>query len=110
VRRHIATVGLLLAFGAAAGCSSGPEGGPTFDNEGGAELSCLTHQADEPGARYTDREMRNTGAVLALMRYYTANGTKPFCDDAAASESDRAWAQLYVDLGGAAERVSTILG
>jgi phage gpG-like protein len=74
--------------------------GPVFDNEGAAEVTCLAHQTEEPGGRYTDREMRNTGEVLSLMKYYTSHGTKPYCDNAAATGSDEAWAQLHVDLGG----------
>jgi hypothetical protein len=109
VRCHIATAGLLLAFGALTGCSSAPDPGPAFDNEGGAAVSCLAHQTAEPGARYTDREMRNTGEVLALMKYYTAHGAKPFCDSAVASESDKAWALLYVDLGGTTGKVPSVL-
>lgn len=105
--RLTATAVLLLAV---AGCSSDPEPGPVFDDEAAADISCLTHQAGEPGARYTDRELRNSAEVLALMRYYTAHGAKPFCDGAPAAESDRAWAQVYVDLGGTTEKVPAVLG
>lgn len=103
--------GLLLALlGPAAACSSAPEPGPVFDNEGGAEVSCMAHQTEEPGARYSDEELRDTAEVLALMRYYTANGAKPFCDGAPPTAADTAWARLYVDFGGASEKVSSVLG
>lgn len=105
MRRHIVTVG--LALGILAGCSSEPA---VFNNEGGQAVTCLTHQVDEPGVTYTDPEQRDTGQVLALMRYYTAHGTMPFCDGAPAGDSDRAWAQVYVDLGGSAEKVSSVVG
>lgn len=111
MRRHIATAGLLLAL---AGCSSGPEGGPVFDNEGGAEVTCMAHQPDEPGTRYTDKatrdELKNTGEILAVMKYYTSNGAKPYCDNQPASDVDRAWGQLYDDLGGTPEKIPTLLG
>lgn len=107
--RLTVTAGLLLAIGALPACSSAPDPGPVFNNEGGAEVSCLVHQTGTPGARYTDREMRDTGEVLALMKYYTGNGAKPFCDGAAADESDRAWARVYVDLGGTEEKVPSVL-
>lgn len=104
MRRYLfATV---LALGALAGCSSAPA---VFNDEGQQPAGCLTHQAGEPGANYTDREQRNTGQVLALMRYYTAFGTMPFCDGAPASDSDRAWAQLYIDLGGPRDKVPAVL-
>lgn len=115
MRRHIARVGLLLAaFGAVAGCSSGPEGGPVFNNEGGVELSCMAHQAEKPGTRYTDKATRerlnNTGEIFAMLKYYTSNGKKPYCDGAPASENDKAWGTIYDQLGGTAEAVFTVLG
>jgi len=111
VRRHVVTLGLLLATIGAAGCSSEPDLGPVFNDEGGQrELSCMAHQTDEPGARYTDPALRDTVSNFALLRYYTANGTKPYCDNQAATEADRAWAQAYVDLGGTDEKVTTVLG
>lgn len=115
MRRYIATVGLLLAFGAAAGCSSGPDLGPVFNSEGGQEVSCMTHQTGKPGALYTDKATRempaNNPATFVMYKYYTANGDKPFCDGAAAGDADKAWAQLYLDLtGAAADEVRTVLG
>jgi hypothetical protein len=107
VRRLVVALGVLVAV---AGCSSPPAPGPVFDSEGGQEVSCMVHQAEPPGARYLEREMRNTSEVLALMRYYTANGTKPYCDAAPATDADRAWAQLYVNLGGTSEKVATVVG
>lgn len=108
MRRHLVIVGLALA--ALAGCSSEPDLGPVFNDEAQQPAGCLVHQTDEPGARYVDREQRNTGQVLALMRYYTQFGAMPFCDGQPADDSDRAWAQTYLDLGGAAEKVPTVLG
>jgi hypothetical protein len=111
VRRFVVTLGLLLATtGGAVGCSSEPDPGPVFNNEGGQEVACMVHQPEPPGARYTDPAMRETAANLALLRYYTTNGSKPYCDGAAASEADREWAQVYLDLGGSEEKVTTVLG
>jgi len=112
VRQHVVKLGLVLAtIGGTLGCSSEPDPGPAFNNEGGRpDLSCMVHQAEAPGARYTDPALRETSSNLALLRYYTAYGAKPYCDNAAATEADRAWAQVYVDLGGTAAKVPTILG
>ena len=99
-----------LALLALAGCSSEPDLGPVFDSEGGQPVTCLIHQTGEPGARYTDRAQRNTNEVLALMRYYTSYGAMPYCDGAPAGDSDRAWGQTYLDLGGAPGKVPSVLG
>ncbi|GAA2546020.1 hypothetical protein [Pseudonocardia hydrocarbonoxydans] len=107
MRRLVIPLGLAVAV--LAGCSSGPELGPVFDDEAGANVSCLVHQTGEPGAFYTEAETRETGRVLALMRYYTQFGALPFCDGAPAGDADRAWAQVYLDLGGPAENVPTPL-
>lgn len=106
MRHHIVMAGLALA--ALAGCSA-PDPGPVFDDEGGRAVACLTHQTEEPGARYTDREERNSGEVFAMMRYYTAHGARPFCDGAPADEADRAWARTYLDLGGTPDKVAAVL-
>ena len=108
MRRHLVMVGLALA--ALAGCSSEPDLGPDFNDEAGAPAGCLAHQEGEPGTRYLAAEQRNTGQVLALMKYYTQFGTMPFCDGEPANDSDRAWARTYVDLGGTADKAVTALG
>jgi hypothetical protein len=102
---------VLLVTAAMAGCG-GPEGGPVFDNEGGRPVECMAHQQEPPGSRYLDTQSPefDTADLFAVLRYYTANGTKPFCDGAPATDADRAWAELYVGQTGARERVSTVLG
>ncbi len=110
MRRHLVAVGLglgVLGLGVLAGCSSEPA---VFNNEGGQAVSCLTHQTGEPGASYIDPEQRDTGQVFAMMKYYTQYGTMPFCDGDAAGDSDRAWAQVYLDLGGNTDKVPTVMG
>jgi hypothetical protein len=92
------------------GCSSERDPGPVFDNEGAVDLTCLAHQANTPGARYTDEDLRRTDEVMPLLRYYTANGRKPFCDGTSPTESDRAWAELYIRLGADRQNVANILG
>lgn len=88
-------VGLLVA-----GCAAeAPDPGPKFDDEGQRETACMAHQPAAPGARYTDTTLRRTGETLLVLRYYTTNGTKPYCDGAGPTDTDRAWAKLYVDLG-----------
>ncbi|MGH3990836.1 MAG: hypothetical protein ACRDSN_00050, partial [Pseudonocardiaceae bacterium] len=88
---------LALALLATTGCAD--DGGPVFNNEGGRQISCMQHQPEPPGSRYSDAERRNPGEVLAVLRYYTAHGTQPYCDGAAPTEVDRAWAELYVQVG-----------
>ncbi|MCX6464197.1 MAG: hypothetical protein NTW05_11490 [Pseudonocardiales bacterium] len=104
--RHLTAVAVAVALAELAGCSSQPDLGPVFNDEASADLRCLAHQEGEPGARYTDPAVRETGTVLALMRYYTAHGTKPFCDGAPAGDADRAWARAYLELGGTTERLA----
>jgi len=106
---HRLVLPLGLAAVVLAGCSSGPGLGPVFDDEAGATVTCLVHQSGEPGARYTDPETRDTGQVLAMMKYYTQFGALPFCDGAPANAADRAWVRTYLDFGGAAEKVPTPL-
>lgn len=108
------TVGLVLAgAGALTGCSGEPDLGPLFDNEGGQEVACMVHQTARPGLRYTDKATREqlatTAELLPVMRYYTANGAKPYCDDEPATDDDKAWGQVYVDLGGTAEKAASAL-
>lgn len=97
----------LVALAALTGCSSQPA---VFDDAGGQPVTCLEHQTGEPGETYTDPAQRDTGQVLAVMRYYTAHGNLPFCDGEPAGDGDRAWAELYLDLGGSADRVTSPLG
>jgi hypothetical protein len=93
-----------------AGCSSAPDPGPVFDNQGNEEIACMAHQPQPPGSRYTDDATKRTDESLALLRYYTANGRKPFCDNAAPSDTDRAWARLYVQLGADRTNVAPLVG
>ncbi|WP_267886062.1 hypothetical protein [Kitasatospora azatica] len=41
------------------------------------------------------------------MRFYTANGTKAYCDGRPATATDQQWTQLYRTLGGDPVHVRT---
>ncbi|MGH3916493.1 MAG: hypothetical protein ACRDTC_24245 [Pseudonocardiaceae bacterium] len=106
IRRLLPACALVLLV--AIGCAD--DGGPIFNNEGGQqEISCLQHQPEPPGSRYTDAEGRDTAELLAVLRYYTAHGTKPYCDGTPATEADRAWAELYIEQGADRANVAPIL-
>ncbi|MFI7674136.1 hypothetical protein [Actinophytocola sp. NPDC049390] len=104
--------GMLVMLAA---CSTGqPDLGPRFDDESAArnatgELPCMKHQPEPPGLRYTDRTRRRTDDTLLVLRYYTANGTKSYCDSKGPTDTDRQWLQLYVDLGADRSNVATLL-
>lgn len=100
---------LLSALFVSACTATAPDPGPRFDDEG-IEVSCMKHQPRPPGTRYTDDEQRRTGETLALLRYYTANGAKPYCDGEGPTEVDRRWAELYVRLGADRDNVAALLG
>lgn len=89
-----------------AGCS-GEDG--RFDAGDTAEITCMEHQTSEPGPAYTGGEDGDTAAIFGMLRYYVANGSKPYCDGEPPTETDRMWAQLVVDLGGSADSVAPIL-
>lgn len=101
-------IALALALLATTGCAD--DGGPIFNNEGGRPISCMQHQQAPPGSRYTDTEQHPTTAVFAVLRYYTANGTKPYCDGARATDADRAWAEVYLHQGAQRANVAPIVG
>ena len=101
------TLALLVTTLVTTGCAD--DGGPVFNNEGGRELSCMQHQPEPPGSRYTDNERHNTAEVLAVLRYYTEYGNKPYCDGAPPSDADRAWAELYVQQGADRSKVAPLL-
>ncbi|WP_439657585.1 hypothetical protein ACSHWB_35055 [Lentzea sp. HUAS TT2] len=103
-------VPLLCCATVLTACTTTADPGPVFDNENGADLTCLRHQSQPPGPRYTDESMRNTGETLSLLRYYTAHGRKPFCDNQSPTDADKQWAQLYVTLGADRTNVTALLG
>ncbi|TYC69365.1 hypothetical protein [Streptomyces sp. CB01881] len=87
-----------------AGCGAEPDGG--FDAQGDTPSpSCIQHQSQSPGSRYTGREKSDPRSVLEMMRFYAANGTKAFCDGKPPTGTDRQWMELYTALGGDASHV-----
>lgn len=101
---------IVLTTSLAVACASEPAPGPLFDNESARELTCMKHQREPPGTRYTDTALRRTDETLALLRYYTANGAKPYCDGTGPTETDRRWAGIYVHLGADRKHVATLVG
>lgn len=103
----------LLVLGGLTGCSRTHKSAATglFDNQQQATLTCMTHQLEPPGPLYNGGEQHaDTAHILQMMQYYTSNGSKPYCDGARPSTLDRAWAKLYVALGGQAAKVHTAAG
>lgn len=88
----------------------------TRDSQGGFEvgatatIECLAHQRHRPSREFTDGPPPDTAKVLTMLRYYTANGHKPYCDGEPPTEEDLAWAKLYVRLGADRTHVAAILG
>ena len=108
----IATV-VVLATGA--GASSDPAAAPAvFVTQPGfapgATPTCLEHQTAQPNSAYEGGDTSQPTPQLTFLAYYTAAGKKPFCDGQPATDTDKTWAQLYVQLTTSADNVSTILG
>lgn len=76
----------------------------------GATASCLDHQTDLPNAAYQGGANGQTLPELTFLAYYTSAGRKPFCDGQPATDNDKAWARLYVQLTTNPGNVATILG
>ena len=104
IRYVVSSVFLVAACSVAA-----PDPGPRFDDETARDLTCMKHQQQPPGTRYTDDTARRTDETLALLRYYTANGAKPYCDGNGPTDVDRQWVDLYVHLGADRKNVATLL-
>ncbi len=94
----------LLAASLLAACGGEPDG--SFDAQPGTPSpSCIQHQSQDPGTKYTSGETSDPRSVLEMMRFYTANGTKAFCDGEPPTDTDRHWTDLYAKLGGDASHV-----
>lgn len=113
--RSVAMAAALSAALAAglAGCGSGGDDDGRFatGNESAYPLGCLEHQMAKPGQAYTGGENAETTTVLKMLRYYTANkAVRAFCDGKGPSDTDRRWAELYVELGSEPAHVAHLLG
>jgi hypothetical protein len=80
---------------------------PEFLTKGGT-AACMAHQKVKPGKSYS--ETGDTGAKLQMLHYYTVNGALPYCDGKAPTAVDKAWANLYVQLGADPAKVAKITG
>ncbi len=106
MKRAVALIVMTAAAAATAtvaGC--GGTGGPFEAGSGTAPLACMRHQPHTPDAHYTD----DTARSLTLLRYYTSNGARPYCDHRPSTSADRAWARLYVRLNANPKAVAAIL-
>jgi hypothetical protein len=90
---------IVLAALAVAACSSEPVVTAQFDDEQQSDISCMKHQEQTPGEEYFDEGNWDTVVSLSILRYYTSNGAKPYCDGKAATEADQGWRSLYVRMG-----------
>lgn len=106
---QLAAVASVL-FATASCTHSASVAGGQFNDQKRVDVRCLDHQAQRPGTAYTGGTKADTSKILVLLHYYVANGGKPYCDGAQASNIDRSWAQLYVTLGGNPQLVTHILG
>ena len=107
----VATVVILVG---GAGASSDPADAPAVlvtqaGFQPGATPPCLMHQT-APNSAYEGGPDSQPPQQLTFLAYYTAAGKLPFCDGGAATDTDKTWARLYVQLTTAAENVSTVLG
>ncbi|MGQ0626037.1 MAG: hypothetical protein ACT4PP_15495 [Sporichthyaceae bacterium] len=104
---------MALPLLAACGSESGSEEGGRFVAAERADypLTCLEHQGQTPGVLYTGgAEGADTAAIFDLLEYFTANrSVTAYCDGEPANGKDRAWAQLYVDLGAERANVAHLL-
>lgn len=105
----IATV-VVLVTGAGASSDSAAVFVTQPDFTPGATPPCLEHQTSQPTSAYEGGETSQPTPQLTFLAYYTAAGKLPFCDGGAATDTDKAWANLYVQLTTSADNVTTILG
>lgn len=97
-----AAVLTAVALLTASGCSVSRSASATaaaFDAQGGGRVGCLAHQTHKPTAIFGPGTKQLTGAVLIVLRYYTANGTDRFCDGHRPTAIDREWTSIYLAMG-----------
>ena len=90
---------IVLAALALAACSTESTATAQFDDERQSDVSCMKHQEQTPGEEYFDEGNWDTVVSLSLLRYYTSNGAKPYCDGKTATDADQGWRKLYVQMG-----------
>lgn len=97
-RRPIAALVLALVAPALGACAGASADGALNAQDASPSPRCRVHQSEKPGDRYTGGTRADPRAVLELMRYYTANGSKRFCDGKGPTGIDREWSDLYAEL------------
>lgn len=101
-RRAARSAAVLLLAAAAAGCARGgasDTASRAFDDTGLTGVACMQHQTRQPTSAYRSGPDLNSPRQVRMLRYYTSNGNKDFCDGRPATAVDRAWMRLYVDAG-----------
>ncbi len=76
----------------------------------GATPPCLLHQTAQPNSAYRGGPDSRALPQLTFLAYYTAAGKLPFCDAQPATDTDKTWAQIYLQLTNNPDNVVTILG
>ncbi len=99
-RRAVAAALVLVLGGLLAGCTDAPPEGATFVLPGDDVVDCQEHQPEEPSDAYAGDAGSDTVAMLDLLRYWTENGDKPYCDGEPATETDLLWQETVVRLQG----------
>jgi hypothetical protein len=103
MRYAFVLVALVLA-----GCASNtPDMGARFNDEAQQEVSCMQHQQSAPGDQYLKEDNWDTDVTLPLLRYYTTNGKKPYCDGQGPSDVDKQWLDIYRKLGADESNIRT---
>jgi len=110
-----AVIASVVVLVTGAGASSNPADAPAVfitqpGFQPGATPPCLEHQTAEPNSAYEGGETSQPTPQLTFLAYYTAAGKLPFCDAQPATDTDKAWANLYVQLTTSTDNVTTILG
>ncbi|MDT7789787.1 MAG: hypothetical protein QOF58_8206 [Pseudonocardiales bacterium] len=90
---------IVLAALALAACTTQGTATAQFDDEQQSDISCMKHQDQQPGEEYFDEGNWDTVVSLSILRYYTTNGAKPYCDGKEATDADQGWRRLYVRMG-----------
>lgn len=90
-----ATAGSLVAL---AGCTAAKPEGATFVLPTTEVVECQEHQTVGPSDAYAGDTGSDTVAMLELLRYWTANGDKPYCDGEPPTEVDEEWAETVARL------------
>jgi len=109
MRRWVAlpvAVGIVLVTGS---CSSQPANNGIFNPNTAGAGDCMKHQTQSPGSAYTGDAPSKLGSTLEVFRYYTENGSKPYCDGAGPTAIDKRWARFVVDAQGPVSTVQAIL-